>query len=73
MNDLSYFIYFQGLSIQTFKQESIYLHRDIANSMQQLGVGLEGLSSANIVKGVPLFEEPQGSEKYLGDPSLLGK
>lgn len=63
----------QGLTIQSLQQESIYLHRDIANSMKQLGVGLNGLSSADIVKNVPLFEEPQGSKDYLGDPSLLGK
>ncbi|GJQ88202.1 hypothetical protein Trydic_g13194 [Trypoxylus dichotomus] len=64
--------YVKGLTIQSLRQESIYLHRDVANSMGQLGVSLDKLSTANIVKNVPLFEEPRGSKDYLGDPSLLG-
>lgn len=66
------FFFFQGLTIQSLKQESIYLHRDIASSMEQLGVNLSQLSTAELVKNVPLFEEPPGSRNYLGDPSLLG-
>ncbi|KRT85843.1 hypothetical protein AMK59_2277, partial [Oryctes borbonicus] len=62
----------QGLTIQSLRQESIYLHRDIVKSMRQLGVKLDKLSTAKIVKNVRLFEEPRGSKGYLGDPNLLG-
>ena len=62
----------QGLSIQELQQETIKLHRDVATSMQQIGVTLEGLPKAEIVKDLLLFEEPAGSENYLGDPTLLG-
>ncbi|KAJ3641045.1 hypothetical protein Zmor_027571 [Zophobas morio] len=61
-----------ALQVQSYQQEKIELHRDIAASMEELGFRIRNLENASLVEGLPLFPESRGSEKYLGDTSLLG-
>lgn len=63
---------FQGLSIQGKQQENIFLHRDIASSMIELGYRMKSLHTAELVRDLPLFPYDRGTPNYLGDTSLLG-
>lgn len=64
--------YLQTLKIQQLLQDSIYLHRDIGDSMRHLGYRLDRLEDVELVKDLPLFNEKRGSEHYLGNTQLLG-
>lgn len=59
--------------MQTALQKSILLHRDIANSMKELGYKIDDLENAYIGESMPLYTVKKGAKKYLGDTSLLGK
>lgn len=63
----------QGLKIQDNHQESLNLHRDITNSMTNMGFQRQQIQDAELAEDLPLFPEPPGSDGYLGDPALLGK
>ncbi|CAG9766889.1 unnamed protein product [Ceutorhynchus assimilis] len=65
--------YIHGLKVQSSLQKSIWLHRDIASSMQELGYSITSLDNATLGKDLPLFPIKKGAERYLGDTSILGK
>ncbi|CAH0553195.1 unnamed protein product [Brassicogethes aeneus] len=64
--------YIKGLKIQTNHQDGIYLHRDIAVSMEQLGYSKDRLHKVILVKNLPLYPSKRGNDEYLGDTNILG-
>lgn len=58
--------------VQDHKQETINLHRDIAISMSKVNIPIESVERSYLVDDFKLFEYALGSERYLGNPAVLG-
>uniref|UniRef100_A0A182MEV0 Hexosyltransferase n=1 Tax=Anopheles culicifacies TaxID=139723 RepID=A0A182MEV0_9DIPT len=61
--------YMLGLQAQELRQESLLLHRDIAQMTELLQIPR---INKNLAPGVPIFPEDETSTGYLGDHNVLG-
>uniref|UniRef100_A0A182KC49 Hexosyltransferase n=1 Tax=Anopheles christyi TaxID=43041 RepID=A0A182KC49_9DIPT len=61
--------YMLGLQAQELRQESLLLHRDIAQMTELLQIPR---INKNLAPGVPIFPEDESSTGYLGDHNVLG-
>ncbi|XP_049298881.1 chondroitin sulfate synthase 1 isoform X1 [Anopheles funestus] len=61
--------YMLGLQAQELRQESLLLHRDIAQMTALLQIPR---INKNLAPGVPIFPEDETSTGYLGDHNVLG-
>ncbi|XP_040173506.1 chondroitin sulfate synthase 1 isoform X1 [Anopheles arabiensis] len=61
--------YMLGLQAQELRQESLLLHRDIAQMTELLQIPR---INKNLAPGVPIFPEDESSTDYLGDHNVLG-
>ncbi|XP_014359354.2 chondroitin sulfate synthase 1 [Papilio machaon] len=64
--------YFKNLRIQELKERSLDLHRDIAASVQELGVDADKVEDYVLPGGEPLFPHKMGEDGYLGNNRILG-
>ncbi|XP_060526080.1 chondroitin sulfate synthase 1 isoform X2 [Cylas formicarius] len=64
--------YINGLKVQDALQSSLLLHRDIVQSMAELGYRMDRLEHAQLAPGLELFPRKKGQPDYLGDSGLLG-
>lgn len=62
--------YMQGLRAQELRQNSLSLHRDIAEMRKLMDASGQGTIH---LSGVPIFPEGPASQMYLGDHDILGK
>ncbi|XP_053678321.1 chondroitin sulfate synthase 1 [Anopheles nili] len=61
--------YMLGLRAQELRQESLLLHRDIAQMTTLLQIPR---INKNLAPGVPIFPQDESSTGYLGDHNVLG-
>uniref|UniRef100_A0A182MZU9 Hexosyltransferase n=1 Tax=Anopheles dirus TaxID=7168 RepID=A0A182MZU9_9DIPT len=61
--------YMLGLQAQELRQESLLLHRDIAQMTALLQIPR---INKNLAPGVPIFPQDEASTGYLGDHNVLG-
>ncbi|XP_058128004.1 chondroitin sulfate synthase 1 isoform X3 [Anopheles ziemanni] len=61
--------YMLGLRAQELRQESLLLHRDIAQMTSLLQIPR---INKNLAPGVPIFPQDESSSDYLGDHNVLG-
>ncbi|XP_039438411.1 chondroitin sulfate synthase 1 isoform X1 [Culex pipiens pallens] len=61
--------YTLGLKAQEFRQQSLLLHRDIAQMTTLLQIPK---INKNLAPGVPIFPQDETSPAYLGDHNVLG-
>uniref|UniRef100_A0A182Q9N3 Hexosyltransferase n=1 Tax=Anopheles farauti TaxID=69004 RepID=A0A182Q9N3_9DIPT len=61
--------YMLGLQAQELRQESLLLHRDIAQMTSLLQIPR---INKNLAPGVPIFPQDETSAGYLGDHNVLG-
>uniref|UniRef100_A0A182J0V2 Hexosyltransferase n=1 Tax=Anopheles atroparvus TaxID=41427 RepID=A0A182J0V2_ANOAO len=61
--------YTLGLRAQELRQESLLLHRDIAQMTALLQIPR---INKNLAPGVPIFPQDESSSDYLGDHNVLG-
>lgn len=65
------YAYHLGLTAQQLRQESLYLHRDIAQMISLLQIPK---THKMLARGVPLFpENDNDSFNFVGDHDILGK
>ncbi|CAG9565853.1 unnamed protein product [Danaus chrysippus] len=64
--------YFKNLHIQSLREQSLDLHRDIASSVHELGVKMDQVADYELEPGVPLFPAKIGEPGYLGNNRILG-
>lgn len=55
------------------KERSLDLHRDIAASVQELGVEVDKVENYVLPGGEPLFPHKMGEDGYLGNNRILGE
>ncbi|XP_013140616.1 PREDICTED: chondroitin sulfate synthase 1 [Papilio polytes] len=63
--------YFKNLRVQELKERSLDLHRDIAASVQELGVEVDKVENYVLPGGEPLFPHKMGEDGYLGNNRIL--
>lgn len=61
--------YTLGLKAQELRQQSLMLHRDIAQMTTLLQIPK---INKNLAPGVPIFPSAEASSEYLGDHNVLG-
>ncbi|XP_045513002.1 chondroitin sulfate synthase 1 [Pieris brassicae] len=64
--------YFKNLKIQDLRESTLDLHRDIASSLNKLGVEPDQVADYMLLEGIPLFPAKIGEPGYLGDNNILG-
>lgn len=65
------YAYYLGLTAQELRQQSLYLHRDIAQMISLLQIPK---THKMLARGVPLFpENDNDSFNFIGDHDILGK
>lgn len=62
--------YTLGIKAQQQRQDSLFLHRDIQYMLDLLQFPK---TTKLLAPGVPIFPDNETSNKYLGDPSILGR
>lgn len=65
------YAYYLGLTAQELRQQSLYLHRDIAQMISLLQIPK---THKMLARGVPLFpENDNDSFNFIGDHDILGR
>lgn len=65
------YAYYLGLTAQELRQQSLYLHRDIAQMISLLQIPK---THKMLARGVPLFpENDNDSFNFVGDHDILGE
>lgn len=62
--------YTLGLKAQEYRQQSLFLHRDLKYMLDLLQIPK---TNKLLAPGVPIFPDNDTSSRYLGDSSILGK